>query len=594
MPPDRSWQFAPNNGGADVIRDTSSPHFSDAPLGNAVREVIQNSLDAHQDGLDRVGVTFTAIDIPQNLIGADELRLHLEQCLLRADTEGRSSVSAAYHRALDRLAEDPIRCLKIHDTGTTGLRGANWDALVLQEGAVEKQNNRTFPGGSYGTGKNAVLNISDLMTAFYSTRYIEGRKGRIQKLQGKATLMTHPDPENPLNGPLQHIGFYRNQDKEPITGVRDVPPIFQLEETGTGIYIIGFNPRSMDWIAEIRAAVIANFFHCIHNQQLEVTIQTPPREEIVIDHQTLDIEFQVIAPETPAHHYYRAISRQRRSLRTNVQAPSPIGTLEVYLLTGVGPRRTAYVNQNGMLVSDSRDQRINPLAPIGRNIWPDYAAVVIPATKEGAAFLGRMENPNHSALSPKQLTEAKDQRRASDVLQATRVAIRGLIDDAVSVQQGDGPTNITELNHRFPELDHLLDQSLMTRVVPNSEILATLGDSPDETGVIPSTAKSPEPPTVTISQPRIIPTGTNEAVLAFTLLSSTGNALQVALKPAGEEPMNQKLVFVDNAEALSPPDTRAYAAEGTVYLSEPPQDRIIVRVTTSTAIEHLAVQLEVS
>ena len=43
MPTNISWQFAPNNGGVDVVRDPSSSHFNGAPLTNAVREVIQNS-----------------------------------------------------------------------------------------------------------------------------------------------------------------------------------------------------------------------------------------------------------------------------------------------------------------------------------------------------------------------------------------------------------------------------------------------------------------------------------------------------------------------------------------------------------------------
>ena len=562
--------------------------------GNAVREAIQNSLDARQDGIDQVGVTFTEVNIPQELIGAGKLRLHLEQCLLRADSEDRSSLRATYQRALDNLVDDPIRCLKIHDTGTTGLRGVNWDALVLQEGAVEKQNSRTSPGGSYGIGKNAVLNVSDLMTVFYSTRYVEGRKGRIQKLQGKATLMTHPDPESPRNSTLQHIGFYRNRDQEPITGVKDVPPIFQLEETGTGIYVIGFNPRSQDWISEMRAAVITNFFHCIHNQKLEVAIKAQPDHEIIINHQTLDIEFETFTPGSPAHHYYRAIRRPNRSLQTVVNAPSPIGPLEVYLLTGIGPRRTAYINQNGMLISDSRDQQANPLAPVGRNLWPDYTTVVIPATKEGATFLGRLENPSHSALSPKQLTELKDQTRARDALRASRVAIRSLIDDTVSKQHGDRPTNITELNHRFPELDHLLDQNLTTQVIPNSEVVATLDSPPDEADPTPSTPKDTEPPAATINQPRIIPTSMNEAVLAFNLSSNPKETVQVVLKPAGEEPMNQKLIVMESAEVLSPPDTDAYTIDGALHLPEPPQERITVRVTTSTDIEHMAIQLEVN
>ena len=185
MPPNASWQFAPSNGGIDVVRDPSSSHFSGSPLANAVREVIQNSLDARQPGLDSVTVAFTEIEVPRDLIGADELRLHLEQCLVRADAEDRTSIKASFQRALDSLKADRIRCLKIHDTGTTGLRSANWDALVLQEGAVEKQSNGSAPGGSYGIGKNAVLNISDLMTVFYSTRYVEGRKGRFKSFKGR-------------------------------------------------------------------------------------------------------------------------------------------------------------------------------------------------------------------------------------------------------------------------------------------------------------------------------------------------------------------------------------------------------------------------
>ena len=589
-----SWQFPESNGGIDVVRDPSSTHFSGSPLSNAVREVIQNSLDARQDGLDMVTVTFAEVLVPRDIIGAEGLRLHLEQCRLRADSEGRTSIRASFERALKTLEADDIRCLRIHDTGTTGLRNANWDALVLQEGAVEKQNNGTAPGGSYGIGKNAVLNISDLMTVFYSTRYVEGRKGRVQKLQGKATLMTHPDPEMPLNGSVQHIGFYRTADRDPITGVREIPDVFQMDETGTGIYVAGFNPRCDDWIGETRAAVITNFFHAIHNQRLQVAIKKTSDDEVLIDRQTLDIEFQRFAPESPAHQYYRAISGQRQSLMTTLDAPSPIGRLDIYLLTGEGPRRTAYVNQNGMLVSDSRDQRVNPLALMGRSLWPDYAAVVIPATKKGAAFLAEMENPSHNALLPNQLMEQQDRKRAAHALQAARTAMRSYIDDVVSVQQGTGLSNITELSHLFPELEYLFDQKFTTHVIPDSEVVTTLDEPPGEPVPKPAPAANSQSPTIKISQPRIIPTDTYEAVLAFTLSGWSRDNVRIVLRPAGEEPMSQKLIFVKRAEVLSPPDRRADAMDGVVHLTEPFEGRMTLRVVTSTEVERLAIQMEIA
>ena len=593
MPTNPSWQFAPNDGGIDVVRDASSAHFSGSPLANAVREVIQNSLDARQDGLDKVEVAFTEIEVPQEAMGAAGLRPHLEQCLLRTAAEERFSIQASFQQALEKMSTDPIRCLKIHDTGTTGLRKPNWNALVLQEGAVEKQTNQTAPGGSYGIGKNAVLNISDLMTVFYSTRYLEGRRGRVQKLQGKATLMTHPDPDLPLSSSVQHVGFYRNPDREPVTGVREIPEIFQLQETGTGIYIMGFNPHCEDWITETRVAVIANFFHAIHHQRLEVMVKGMSGEEVVIGQQTVGIEFDKHGPETAAHQYYRAISGQDGSHATTLKSPAPVGTLNVYLLTDKGPRRTAYVNQNGMLVSDSRDQRINPLAPMGRSLWPDYTAVVIPATKEGATFLLKMENPSHNAMSTKRLPEQHDQKRADDALRAARISIRTYIDESVSIHHGTGFTNITELSHRFPELESLLDQSLLRRLVPDSDVVTTLDQPPGEPDRVPSVENSRQTQTVTINQPRIIPTHPYEAVLAFNLSSDSREHVRLVLKPAGEEPMSQKIIYVKSAEALTPSDAVVDAIDGEIHLIAPPEGRITVRVVTSTDLERLAVQMEV-
>ena len=95
--------------------------------------------------------------------------------------------------------------------------------------------------------------------------------------------MTHPDPQMPLSGSVQHVGFYRNSDWEPIAGVREIPEVFQLDETGTGIYVTAFNPGCEDWVAETRIAVITNFFHAIHNQRLEVVIKGASDDEVLIE-----------------------------------------------------------------------------------------------------------------------------------------------------------------------------------------------------------------------------------------------------------------------------------------------------------------------
>lgn len=196
------WQFPPRNGGIDFVQDPSSAHFSDDPIPKLVREIIQNSLDARESGIsDPVVVKFEDTEVEPELIGASQLDEHLTACLDRAKSERMpQDVRKVYEKARNALKRKRIRCLRITDSGTTGLSDSNWDALVTREGDVQKSS--VGAGGSYGIGKNAVFNVSDAQTVFYSTRYVNGREGRVEKMQGKATLMSHQDPEPASDVPL--------------------------------------------------------------------------------------------------------------------------------------------------------------------------------------------------------------------------------------------------------------------------------------------------------------------------------------------------------------------------------------------------------
>ena len=55
-----------------------------------------------------------------------------------------------------------------------------------------------------------------------------------------------------------------------------------------------------------------------------------------------------------------------------------LGALTVFPDITGGPRRVAYINRNGMLISGSREQNVNPFSPRGKSLWPDYAVVVGP------------------------------------------------------------------------------------------------------------------------------------------------------------------------------------------------------------------------
>ena len=621
--------FPPRSGGIDFVQDPSSAHFSDDPLPKMVREVIQNSLDARQSGRDGdpIVVSFTDTEVERDLIGASQLYKHLTACRDRAKEYCHSSVIELYERARDTLKARRIRCLQIVDSTTTGLSGTKWLALVIQEGAVQKSS-QGAPGGSYGIGKNAVFNVSDIQTVFYSTKYVdEHREGRVEKLQGKATLMSHPNPEC-ASEDLQHIGFYMTADKKRLV-TTDIPAFFRLEETGTGVFVMGFNPRSDDWTKDVQTAVIENFFHAIHHKQLKVHISSgdtvPPIE---ITHETIDHLFESSrsAIGSEAYHYYLAIRDEDAEPTADLDG---VGVLLVQVRTGAGPRRTAYVNRNGMLITASRELNVNPIAPRGKSLWPDYAAVVTPTDDDGDKWIRAMENPSHDSISTGQLHEKDEIRDATRIFKQARAAIREIIDQKAEIEKYGDTSNLDELAAVFPDFDadiesnrrlhvRLIEHRVQQRDTHGSaenDAEARLSDESqeggtnerdgslrgdqrkethehgDDTGLQSKRREEDRARRAWLRAPRVIHVGEREAVLAFTSQRDEPDEIRLALTPAGEEHDAEGRIPIEEATAVDHSDNGVGLEDGFVTMKLRANERVLVRVKTSVPIDGLALKI---
>ena len=71
------WRFAPTNGGAEQSRNPGLVTFQDDAMAKATRELLQNSTDHPEPGLETVTVKFELTQIPRTLVGADSLLEHL-------------------------------------------------------------------------------------------------------------------------------------------------------------------------------------------------------------------------------------------------------------------------------------------------------------------------------------------------------------------------------------------------------------------------------------------------------------------------------------------------------------------------------------
>ena len=616
-----TWRFPSRHGGIDYVNDSSSAHFSDAPIAKLVRELIQNSLDAKHDSFAKpVAVKFSETSVNRGLIGGAILRRHLQSCLDRAKNDDRQDMADAYTNALSVIKRGRIPCLKVQDTGTVGLSSGRWKALVVQEGAVSKGGGA--PGGSYGIGKNAILNVSDLQTVFYSTRLVEGRKGLVTKLQGKATLTGHPDPAG-SGDDLQHIGFYSHKTDGPIMG-KDIPEFFRLAETGTGVFIMGFNPHASDWVDQMATAVIENFFYAIHHQNLTVEIIRRDGSSMRIDHQTIDYLFErLTAINRSAVHYYKAIRDLREEDIEVTRRFAHLGRLRAYFAFAEGaPRRIAHINRKGMLITDSREQKVSPLAPRSRSLWPDFVGVIVPDTDPGDLWLRRMENPSHDSLSSGQLRSEEERRAAGRQFREARRELGAIIERKADIDSYGEASNIDELAGILPDRDDgLSDRILTTRVVetrtiPSDEVKAAekvedegggegedsghgsggrsngtqVGGGYGPDGNVPVRHRARRE---ALRRVRYIPISSGEAIVAFDPILDPPQEIRVVLRPAGadRDPRGVRPVAIIEATRMGDVEEPLPVNDGEIVFTPESNERVTIRIIADGNLDRQAFRL---
>jgi len=432
-------------------------------------------------------------------------------------------------------------------------------------------------------------------------------------MQGKAVLMAHRLGSEDR----QHIGFHQSEN-EPLTGTA-IPACFRLEHTGTGVFILGFNPRSKDWANQVAAATVENFFYAIDRQQLVVNVIPLNSEKQKVTHETIGMLFENPADGRPsdAAHYRQAI---RTSEAVETKPLDKLGPLKVFPDITGGPRRVAYINRNGMLISGSREHTVNPFSPRGKSLWPDYAVVVIPTTDAGDSWVRQMENPSHDSISPDQLLDEAEQRIAKRVLKESRDAIRTIIDQKAETNKYGDISNLSELATQIPELNPGApgNRSLAVSTVttppaghfPPSGPKAESPDpepspdpDPDPEPVPdpnPDPTPIPRPPKVRkgrfrFKSPRVIAGSEAETILAFTPVDDA-KIVHLSVLSTGSERDTSKLIPVVEAIQLEPPTKDGKTLnlpvkDGQVVLSATPNTRFCIRVRTAQPLQNMALAL---
>lgn len=327
------WRFP--GGNYSKKRGISSSEFETFkkdPFKSLAREILQNSIDAINSDEEPVRVEFNEFEINRSLIpGIDDFEQELLNCL--KSWKGDSNCEQVYQTMIEEIQKENIKCLRISDFNTTGLKGIerrsieNNQFLALTKGTGISKKNPGITGGSKGVGKYAAYGTSRFSLIFYSTKTTEGATGSI----GVAELVSSEiQGGNDVKDWTQGIGFYSiNEYNDPNTNMLNLDPSFKRDECGTDIFIIGFKSAD-NWMIDVINRLLDSFLVSIYFKKLEIKINV-----IEIKKDNLkDIVFSdlvVSREKSNIISQYRLISNENKDVK-RYDIETDYGTLDLYVL----------------------------------------------------------------------------------------------------------------------------------------------------------------------------------------------------------------------------------------------------------------------
>ena len=387
---------------------------------------------------------------------------------------------------------------------------------------------------------------------------------------------------------------------------------------------MGFNPHASDWVDQMATAVIENFFYAIHHQNLTVEIVPRDGRSVRIDNQTIDYLFErLTAINRSAVHYYKAIRDLREDDIEVTRRFAHLGRLRAYLAFAEGaPRRIAHINRKGMLITDSREQKVSPLAPRGRSLWPDFVGVIVPDTDTGDLWLRRMENPSHDSLSTGQLRSEKERREADRQLGEARRELGAIIERKADISRYGEASNIDELAGILPDRDDGLGDRILTtrvvetRTVPSDEVEVAervedegggegedsgdgsggrsngtqVGGGYGQDGNVPVRHRNHRE---ALRRVRYIPISSGEAIIAFDPISDLPQEIRVVLRPAGadRDPRGGRPIAIIEATRLGDVEEPLPVNDGEITFTPESNERVAIRVIADGNLDRQAFRL---
>ncbi len=425
------WHFALNNGGEETgPNDTASSNFKDKSISVLVREIIQNSIDARKNNNEPVRVVFSLENIRIDDIPAVyDLSYALDKTgEYYSDIEKWKEFCESAQKV---LSKGECAILRVGDYNTFGLRGKddyNKGSLYKLTRAIGVNSSTGAGGGSYGIGKSAPFESSNIRTVLYSTFNDDGE----YIFTGSSRLACYKDDKGKIRRGTGYLGKVSEEGAATVREFDRIPSMFRRTEQGTDVVILCYEDKSSDleetgdWKRSLVKATHTNIWLAIYEMDLVVEFRKEGEAPLVINADTLKTviddfhgTYDGDSLGEDAWFYHDAVINHDNE-DVNIYVPC-IGLCRIYLrLKEDYPRLVQRMRAPKILVDCGRPQ-----------IKKGYAGLFICENPEGNKVLQSLEPPAHNNW------DNKNVKNADNVRNQIRLALRNALLNILPREQGE-------------------------------------------------------------------------------------------------------------------------------------------------------------
>ena len=408
------WYFSGRDGGdSRGLNDPLDEHFKNAQKESSViRESIQNSIDAQLDDNLPVKVKFELFSMPTKDIPAIEtLIIRSKQVRDKFSEKAKNGhkTAAKLISGLSLFEKPEINVLKISDFNTKGLQGEDGNESGSYHRLVESIGNSNYEGGrggSFGYGKAACFVGSRTKTVFYSSLNEHGERIFTGKVRWPSFSCSQTGKE--FQGIAQY-GIIQNK----ATSIRDkgsIPPQFMRQETGTDIYVIGYQLNNNDYLEKFTIGIINNFWPAIYSNNLEVIYSdklSQPFKSMTITSQSLNnyiSQYRAQFKKNLTWEFYQTFTDPSHSFEEEVPGLGKVGLFIKF--NSAFASKVFYMRRPKMKIQEKSKTYTSR----------SFSAVVNCSDEIGNEFLRRLEPPKHDRWSVNNLDDTGQRRRAREIL----------------------------------------------------------------------------------------------------------------------------------------------------------------------------------